>query len=69
MTIPEIFTKIKRKIESNAHLNDKSKLVVLHVLRQVFKEIPKEDLIDYIPTAINKDSMPDYFKDIFGGLR
>ena len=69
MTIPAIFTKIKRKVEANTHLDNKSKLIVFHILKQVFKDIPKEDLLgdkyDY-PEVDNSNL--DAFKSIFGDV-
>ena len=71
MQISVVLTKIKRKIESNKHLDNRSKQIILHIMRQVFKEIPREDLIDSednIDTSDykgNPDNIDD-FKDLFG---
>ena len=74
MTIPQIFTKLKRKVENNTHLDERSKLIVLHILRQVFKEIPKEDLVydeenidnsEYKGNPENMDAFNELFGDIF----
>ena len=80
-SIPVIFTRIKRRVENNKHLNDKSKLIVLHILKKVFNGIPKEDLIIEEDTSgettetnskENLDSLNpfgDMFGDIFRGKK
>lgn len=72
MTIPVVFTKIKHKIEANMHLDDRSKKIVLHILMLVFKDIPKEDLIDYSKNMNEYRESPEdtrAFNELFPWLR
>ena len=74
-TIPIVFSRIHRAIKNNKHLDDRSKLIVLHVLKQVFKGIPREDLeydekVYPDPNDYSKSNLDDLgpFKDIFGDV-
>jgi hypothetical protein len=74
-TIPVVFTRIKQAVVRNKHLDEKSKLIVLHLMSKIFKEIPREDL-EYDkefypdPNDYSKSNLDDLgpFKDIFGDI-
>jgi glutamyl-tRNA reductase len=63
--LPIIFTKIKGRVTANRHLDDKSKEIVYHILRQVFKEIKQEER----EHEEEGDRLFKEYFDMFGGKK
>jgi len=69
MEIPEILTTIKQKVNAHPLISAKDKLIVLHILKQVFREWQRveEKQYAFVPGDVEEQDWGNIFGKIFGG--